>query len=149
MRPNKRKGTRQQFGWNKKGLYLVKEMKKRRIIAKRCFFADLTIVFVLVTVLSVSCSFGGWSIQIQRLEEREFWVPTCIVSHGMTVLVYTAPHAVVTHGLICQQSRYSVTSLVSKGKRSVSLKNACTCGGMADVLIAACDWLFFSQSWDM
>ena len=44
------------------------------------FSADLTIAFVLVTVLSVSCSFGGWSVQIQRLEEGEFWVPMCTES---------------------------------------------------------------------
>ena len=44
------------------------------------FSADLTIVFVLVTVLSVSCSFGGSSVQVQRPEEGEFWVPTCVES---------------------------------------------------------------------
>ncbi len=36
---------------------------------------------------------------------------------------------------------------VEREKGSVSLKNARTCGGTADVQIAARDWLFFSQSW--
>ena len=45
---------------------------------KEVFSADLTIAFALVIVLSVPCSFGSWSIQIQRLEEGEFWVPMCI-----------------------------------------------------------------------
>ena len=35
---------------------------------------------------------------------------------------------------------------VKMEKGSVSLKNAGTCGSTADVLIAARDWLFISQS---
>ena len=42
------------------------------------FSVDLATAFVLVTVLSVQFSFGGWSEQIQRLEEGEFWVPMCV-----------------------------------------------------------------------
>ena len=52
----------------KTGLYLVKEIKQRRKeeeLRKEVFSADLTIAFVLVTVISISCSFGGWSVQIQ------------------------------------------------------------------------------------
>ena len=60
----------------------MKEIKKRRKeeLQKEVFSADLTIAFVLVTVLSVPCSFGGWSEQIQRLEEGEFCVPMCVES---------------------------------------------------------------------
>ena len=53
----------------------------------------------------------------------------------------------LTNGLLRQQSRFRVTSLVSKEKnRDVSLNNARMCGSTADVLLAARDWLFFSQS---
>ena len=51
----------------KNGLYLVKEIKEKEEMKKEVFSADLTIAFVLVTILSVSCSFGGWSVYIQRL----------------------------------------------------------------------------------
>ena len=51
--------------------------KKKKELQKEVFSADLTIAFVLVTVLSVPCSFGSWSIQIQRHEGGEFWVPMC------------------------------------------------------------------------
>ena len=34
----------------------------------------------------------------------------------------------------------------SQKQMDISLKNARTCGGKADVVIAARDWLFFSQS---
>ena len=44
------------------------------------FSPDLTIAFVFVTILSVPCSFGGWSLQIQRFEDGEFWVPMCVES---------------------------------------------------------------------
>ena len=66
-----------------KGLYYVKETKKRKKeekLQKEIFSADLTIAVVLVRILSVSCSLGGWSVQIQRLEEGEFWVPTRVES---------------------------------------------------------------------
>ena len=101
----------------------------------RVFFADLTIAFVLVTVLSVPCSFGGWSVQIQRLEGREFWVLVCI-EYVPRYLLSPASSAVK---ILC----YIVG--IKERKKNVSLKNVCTCGGMADVLIAAHDWLFFSQ----
>ena len=52
-----------------------KEKRKEEELHKEVFSADLTITFVLVTALLVSCSFGGWSLQ--RLEE-EVCFPTCI-----------------------------------------------------------------------
>ena len=45
----------------------MKEIKKKRKeeeLQKEVFSADLIKAFVLVTALSVSCSFGGWSLQI-------------------------------------------------------------------------------------
>ena len=66
--------------WLKKGIIFSerdKIKKKRRELLKEVFSAD---AFVLVTVLSVSCSIGVWSVQIQRLEEGEFWVHMCIES---------------------------------------------------------------------
>ena len=78
----------------KKGLtFSEKDKEEKKNDNKKMFSADLTIAFALVTVLSVSCSFDGWSIQIQRLE-GEFWIPICVESHGMTVLVCCAPCAV-------------------------------------------------------
>ena len=57
--------------WLKKKGFVFSEKdkvkKKRRRIAKEMFSA-------------VSCSFGGRSVQIQRLEEGDFWVPTCVES---------------------------------------------------------------------
>ena len=64
----------------KKGLYLEKDKEKEEELQKEMFSADLTLAFVLVTVLSVPYSFGGWPVQIQRLEEGEFWVPLCVES---------------------------------------------------------------------
>ena len=125
----------------KKGFYLLKEIKKRRRIAKRGVSADLTIAFVLVTVLSVSCSFGGWSVQIQRLE-GEFWVPAYVES-----LMGWPSSNIVCHMLLLPTSsavkipRYIVG--VKREKKSISLKNACMCCGTVDVLIAAQDWLLF------
>ena len=108
------------------------------------FSADLTIAFVLVTVLSVSCSFGGWSIQIQRLEEGEFWIPTCVEFPMGWPSSYVAPHGLLACFISSQDP--VLHGWCQKGKWNVSLKNMHTCGGMADVLIAARDWLFFSQS---
>ena len=66
------------------------------------------------------------------------------VFHGMAVLVCSAPHGLVA---CFTSSQYSVLQRwCQKGKRSVGLKNAATCGGTADMLIAARYWLFFSQS---
>ena len=73
---------------------------------KEVFSADLTIAFTLVTVLSVPCSFGGWSVQIQRLEEGEFSVP-------MSVEYYLATCC----RLFRQQSRFRVTSLAPKEEK--------------------------------
>ena len=90
------------------------------------FSADLTIAFVLVTVLTVPCSFGGWSVQIQMLE-GEFWIPICVV-YVPCYLLSPASSAVKIHWH-------------QREKWDVSL-NVRICGGMADVLIVAHDWLF-------
>ena len=128
----------------KRFIFRERYRKRKEELQKEIFSADLTIVFVLVTVLSVPCSFGGWSVQIQRLEEGDFWVPHMSrVSHGMTVFVCTMLLAVAYF----DSSQDSMLHRWHQRKeRDVSLKNTRTCGGTADVLIAACDWLFFSQS---
>ena len=61
------------------------------------------------------------------------------VSHGITVLVCSAPHTVAN-----SQPALCYIVGVKREKRSVSLKKTRTCGGMADVLIAARDWLLFT-----
>ena len=62
----------------KKKRFIFKEIDKEKEEKNNCkkevFSADLAITFVLVTVLSVSCSYGGLSLQIQMLEGGEFWV---------------------------------------------------------------------------
>ena len=63
-----------------KRVYILRKVKKKKNNCKRFFSADLTIAFILVTVLSIPCSFGGWFVQIKRLEEGEFWVPMCVES---------------------------------------------------------------------
>ena len=42
--------------------FIFCERDKEEKLQKEVFSAELTIAFVLVTVLSVSCSFGGWSV---------------------------------------------------------------------------------------
>ena len=77
-----------------------------------------------------------WSLQIQRLEEEEILVPMCVDCVPRYLLSPASSAVKIPCYIVGVKGR----------KMNVSLKNARTCGGTADVLIAACDWLFFSQS---
>ena len=105
-----------------------KERRKEEESQKEAFSADLTIAFVLVTVLSVPCSFGGWSVQIRRFKKGEFWVPVC-VEYVPRDLLSLASSAIKIPCYI----------VGVRGRKGVSLKNVRTCGGTADVVIAARD----------
>ena len=80
----------------------------------RCFqltiASSATIVFVLVTVLSVD----GWSVKIQRLEKGEFWVPTsvfvCIAPHGLVACFVNSQDSVLHRW--CQKEKRDVTKCV-------------------------------------
>ena len=86
------------FVEGKKGLYLVKEIKKRRkeeLLQKEVFSADLTIAFVLITVHSVSCSLVAGPYKFKGLKRGILGPYVRRVSHGITVLVCRAPHGLV------------------------------------------------------
>ena len=81
-----------------------------------------------------------WSLQIQKA-----WSRKILGSHVRRVSSCDDLRT-WTRSLFWQQSRFRVTSLTSKQEKDVILKNARTCGGTADVLIAVRDSLFFNKS---
>ena len=133
---DERKVTKQQLGW-KKGLYLENDKEKEEL-QKEVFSTDLTISFVLVTVLSVLVA-GPYRFK------GDFWVPMCIESL-MGWLSWYVPRYLLSPAVSAVKIPCYIVGIKGKKKGGVCLKNTRTCGGTADVLIAARDWLFFSQT---
>ena len=132
--------------WLKENGFIFSEKykeKKRRIIAKRGVFCRLN-----YSICLGNCSFSSikfwWLVRTILQAWRRILGPHVRrVSYGMTILVCSASHTVVCF----VSGQYSMLHRwCQRDKRDVILKNVRTCGGTADVLIAARDWLFFSQS---
>ena len=77
---------------------------------------------------------------IQRLEVGEFWVPMC-VEYPLVGSLYV-PHNLDSYPVSAAVNIPCYIVDVKTRKRMLVLKNSRIWGGMADVLIAARDWLF-------